>query len=1091
MEDNKKNYFIITETIVFLVIMLLLLRMYLEEKTLREYKRNWEIPPILDIFNQTEGENENDYFTINKTKFYIKRTKSKYNYPSMMISSNYDNYKICGKDDQGNNFYFPKYEKCPINNITLTSSCISKNNCIHISNEMYLEYSNENYRKPLITNVQYINNTLINDTYITVSESYQLINYSSIKYQRIQLFILLITYSLTFLILLSIIILKYSCDTKYKQFKIGYYIYFIYFFGIISICYYYNYELRNNIRDIEKALNVKNLYVNIVHFISRLIFYFSIIYLILFVIINLIFFFPWIFLLIKLIYSPYNSSIIDDIKLNYEMTPITKIVLQDYSSLENSYNNSDKPYLLGKIYRKDNLGNLTIWKGKSFYVERMNKNYKYPYLLKGKKKCGVDDNNSPLYIPSNEDCPINYITITKNKSCEIENCKTREINPNTYLHYSNESTDGRVLVHLRVSTNESPMADIKSYNELCTYLNYKNCILDNEYHGYENDYYGYSLLDIDKKFRFNLYSRTYVHLDKNSKYILKINLMKKLILLCIIFHIIWIILMINLIIYNIYKRKNNNINNNIVSKILLIIIDIIQLIIFICFLIQSIIGHKIKIAFTDNFHNYDIQSSFSNYYLFKFHKFCIFGYCIHFLGGVLLNFIFIFEKKEKTDDEEKRLTQNESNPTQREEDTISSNDNTLILRDNNEKYVSIEKMNEEIDILNKNQKQLNIDLEIIDDSDEIDEKETKLNKQLEKIKDINNNTEKHFNVIKDYLKLDEEIKNLNNLLQELKTNKKRKLEILNEDYNKLIKRKDELPLIDSEIKDQNEKIKQLNEEIKYFEKNDITTNNIEEYFDVIKEYVKLDEENKNLNNLLQELKTNKKRKLEILNEDYNELIKKTKTNELELINSKIEDQNEKINQLNKEIIYFEKRNNIEEYFDVIKEYLELDLKLKTMNEMISIKKNQIKIIKRVKTKKLELKELNNIIKKEDEDINKLKKIINNIKDNSQMYLKIIPEYIELKEKKEKYILLENLNIQIEDFKTKKKDLEKEYKLAEDNYNLEKEKVEKKNDLIQTFKDKNEDIKIDIQHYYDIIKSCVEKNQELKNLNNILSMLINH
>ena len=39
MEDNKKNYFIITETIVFLVIMLLLLRMYLEEKTLRKYKK--------------------------------------------------------------------------------------------------------------------------------------------------------------------------------------------------------------------------------------------------------------------------------------------------------------------------------------------------------------------------------------------------------------------------------------------------------------------------------------------------------------------------------------------------------------------------------------------------------------------------------------------------------------------------------------------------------------------------------------------------------------------------------------------------------------------------------------------------------------------------------------------------------------------------------------------------------------------------------------------------------------------------------------------------------------------------------------------
>ena len=943
MEDNKKKRFVITEIIVFLVIMLLLLRMYLEEKTLREYKRNWEIPPILDIFNQTEGENENDYFTINKTKFYIKRTKSKYNYPSMMISSNYDNYKICGKDDQGNNFYFPKYEKCPINNIILTSSCISKDNCFPIPDKMYLEYSNENYNKPLIINVQYINNTLINESYKSVSKSFLLNNYSSIKYQRIQLFILLITYSLTFLILLSIIILKYSCDTKYKQFKIGYYIYFFYFFGIISVCYYYNYELRNNVRDIEKALKVKNLYVNIVHFISRLIFYFSIIYLIFFVIINLIFFFPWIFLLIKLIYSPYNSSIIDDIKLNYEMTPITKIVLQDYSSLENSYNNSDKPYLLGKIYRKDNLGNLTIWKGKSFYVERMNKNYKYPYLLKGKKKCGVDDNNSPLYIPSNEDCPINYITITKNKSCEIENCKTREINPNTYLHYSNESTDGRVLVHLRVSTNESPMADIKSYNELCTYLNYKNCILDNEYHGYENDYYGYSLLDIDKKFRFNLYSRTYVHLDKNSKYILKINLMKKLILLCIIFHIIWIILMINLIIYNIYKRKNNNINNNIVSKILLIIIDIIQLIIFICFLIQSIIGHKIKIAFTDNFHNYDIQSSFSNYYLFKFHKFFIFGYCVHFLSGVLLNFIFIFEKKEKMDDEHNILTINENNnSTQR----VSSIDDNLILRDNNQKNVLNKKLDEEIDILNKNQKQLNIDLEIIDDFDEIDEKETKLKNLLKKKKDkntkINNDIENNLNVIKEYVKLDGEFKNLNNLLEELKTNKKKKLEILNEDYNKLIKQKDELPLIDSEIKDKNEKIKQLNEEIKYFKKRKLAISNIEEYFDIIKEYIELDLRLKTINEKVNQIESQDE---EIEELEIQKLRLKNKLGSLIYdINKEDEDKNKlkkKINDL---------KDNKEMFIKIILEYIEL----KEKKEKYFLLENLNIQIEEFKTKKIDL-----------------------------------------------------------------------------------------------------------------------------------------
>ena len=50
------------------------------------------------------------------------------------------------------------------------------------------------------------------------------------------------------------------------------------------------------------------------------------------------------------------------------------------------------------------------------------------------------------------------------------------------------------------------------------------------------------------------------------------------------------------------------------------------------------------------------------------------------------------------DDEHNILTINENNnSTQR----VSSIDDNLILRDNNEKYVSIEKMNEEIDILIK------------------------------------------------------------------------------------------------------------------------------------------------------------------------------------------------------------------------------------------------------------------------------------------------------------------------------------------------------------------------------------------------------
>ena len=93
-----------------------------------------------------------------------------------------------------------------------------------------------------------------------------------------------------------------------------------------------------------------------------------------------------------------------------------------------------------------------------------------------------------------------------------------------------------------------------------------------------------------------------------------------------------------------------------------------------------------------------------------------------------------------------------------------------------------------------------------------------------------------------------------------------------------------------------------------------------------------------------------------------------------------------------------KKRNIEEYFDIIKEYMELDLRIRTLNDKIILRKKQTKMIKTFKTKNLELKkELKNIvndINKEDEDINKLNKKINNLKDNTQIYLKLIPEYIE-------------------------------------------------------------------------------------------------
>ncbi len=89
-------------------------------------------------------------------------------------------------------------------------------------------------------------------------------------------------------------------------------------------------------------------------------------------------------------------------------------------------------------------------------------------------------------------------------------------------------------------------------------------------------------------------------------------------------------------------------------------------------------------------------------------------------------------------------------------------------------------------------------------------------------------------------------------------------------------------------------------------------------------------------------------------------------------------------------------------------------------------------MKKLKTKKEESKKELNIINiiKEDEDINKLKKII--LKDNTQMYITIILEYIELKKK-----IYSSWKVNHTNWRTwkKKNVFEAEYKLEEHYYNL--------------------------------------------------------
>ena len=119
------------------------------------------------------------------------------------------------------------------------------------------------------------------------------------------------------------------------------------------------------------------------------------------------------------------------------------------------------------------------------------KKYTYPKIQsfkdnsnKATKKCGVDSKNNPLYFPSNEPCPINFIEISNQGNLNKTFRTTiKKINNNTYLYYSNENTDGEILVDLKLSSSlNDPIGDENTYNSICYSIYSKSqCILDNDY----------------------------------------------------------------------------------------------------------------------------------------------------------------------------------------------------------------------------------------------------------------------------------------------------------------------------------------------------------------------------------------------------------------------------------------------------------------------------------------------------------------------------------------------------------------------------------------------------------------------------------
>ena len=71
--------------------------------------------------------------------------------------------KICGKDNYGNNLYFPNYEDCPINKIYFSdkNEYLQGYKKINLNNGRYLYYTNESVEDKIIIDIRIAYNSKI------------------------------------------------------------------------------------------------------------------------------------------------------------------------------------------------------------------------------------------------------------------------------------------------------------------------------------------------------------------------------------------------------------------------------------------------------------------------------------------------------------------------------------------------------------------------------------------------------------------------------------------------------------------------------------------------------------------------------------------------------------------------------------------------------------------------------------------------------------------------------------------------------------------------------------------------------------------
>ncbi len=493
--------------LLFILQIILCFSYQFDSKDLNNLISNWKKSPIVNFSNNfnEEGYQKDDFITIEGKEIYVKRMNKKYNYLYLKLREVKYPLKICGSDSINQPIFFRNDEECPINYINdKNNTCDStKSNCL-FSN---ISYSNQNINGLIAIDINTTNDNFEIISYISKSNNYIYNNYENIF--TIKSRIKIINIISLIMIILCIPFLFILLDNKSHE-HLTYISYFIFLLLsiLLIICYLLAISWIKETNSIFEDLNLseykmKDRFYNIE--VTNLCFIilstiFVILYSILFnlgkynlnpliliiLISSPIILSPIIIVLFITLKPYYNSREFNDLKLNYQKSPITEIEIGEHLKLNYIYTdiiNEDDEYL-------------NDWKGYSFNIERMDKKYTYPYIINynstNKKLCGHDSVGNELYFPNDVDCPINYIVINNIEDYqpfELIDLKTIEINNNTYIHYTNEYTNGTILVDLRISTY---------YNDE-GYVDYENRV----------DEDGYINIDNNTDKQLFLYSRTY------------------------------------------------------------------------------------------------------------------------------------------------------------------------------------------------------------------------------------------------------------------------------------------------------------------------------------------------------------------------------------------------------------------------------------------------------------------------------------------------------------------------------------------------------------------------------------------------------